>query len=265
MSALIEFQGFNKFFGDQQVLKGIDLSVQSGEVVVILGPSGCGKSTLLRCLNGLEVAHSGSLRFAGKELLDKTTDWRQVRQDVGMVFQSYHLFPHMSVLDNILLGPLKVQKREPREARAQAEKLLARVGLADKRDAFPRQLSGGQQQRIAIVRSLCMNPRVMLFDEVTAALDPEMVKEVLEVIQGLAREGMTLLIVTHEMAFARAVADRIVFMDGGRILEQNPPELFFTNPQTARAQQFLEKFSYVEALTSTTSLTTSQTKELELP
>ena len=257
MSALIEFQGFNKFFGDQQVLKGIDLSVQSGEVVVILGPSGCGKSTLLRCLNGLEVAHSGSLRFAGKELLDKTTDWRQVRQDVGMVFQSYHLFPHMSVLDNILLGPLKVQKREPREAREQAEKLLARVGLADKRDAFPRQLSGGQQQRIAIVRSLCMNPQVMLFDEVTAALDPEMVKEVLEVIQGLARDGMTLLIVTHEMAFARAVADRVVFMEAGRILEHNTPEEFFTNPQTARAQQFLEKFSFVSTLPK-------KTKELKL-
>ena len=248
MSALIEFQGFNKFFGEAQVLKGIDLSVQSGEVVVILGPSGCGKSTLLRCLNGLEVAHSGSLRFAGNELLDKKTDWRQVRQDIGMVFQSYHLFPHMSVLDNILLGPLKVQKRDPREAREQAEKLLDRVGLADKRDAFPRQLSGGQQQRIAIVRSLCMNPQVMLFDEVTAALDPEMVKEVLEVIQGLARDGMTLLIVTHEMAFARAVADRVVFMEAGRILEQNTPEEFFTNPQTARAQQFLEKFSFVSTL-----------------
>lgn len=248
MSALIEFQGFNKFFGEAQVLKGIDLSVQSGEVVVILGPSGCGKSTLLRCLNGLEVARSGSLRFAGNELLGKQTDWRQVRQDIGMVFQSYHLFPHMSVLDNILLGPLKVQKRDPREAREQAEKLLERVGLADKRDAFPRQLSGGQQQRIAIVRSLCMNPQVMLFDEVTAALDPEMVKEVLEVIQGLARDGMTLLIVTHEMAFARAVADRVVFMEAGRILEQNTPEAFFTNPQTARAQQFLEKFSFVSTL-----------------
>ncbi|OIN54464.1 amino acid ABC transporter ATP-binding protein [Pseudomonas costantinii] len=257
MSGLIEFQGFNKFFGEQQVLKGIDLSVQSGEVVVILGPSGCGKSTLLRCLNGLEVAHSGSLRFAGKELLNKATDWRQVRQDIGMVFQSYHLFPHMSVLDNILLGPLKVQKRDPREARDQAEKLLERVGLADKRDAFPRQLSGGQQQRIAIVRSLCMNPQVMLFDEVTAALDPEMVKEVLEVIQGLARDGMTLLIVTHEMAFARAVADRVVFMEAGRILEQNTPEEFFTNPQTARAQQFLEKFSFVSTLPK-------KTKELEL-
>ena len=257
MSALIEFQGFNKFFGEAQVLKGIDLSVQRGEVVVILGPSGCGKSTLLRCLNGLEVAHSGSLRLAGKELLDKHTDWRQVRQDVGMVFQSYHLFPHMSVLDNILLGPLKVQKRDPREAREQAQKLLERVGLADKRDAFPRQLSGGQQQRIAIVRSLCMNPQVMLFDEVTAALDPEMVKEVLEVIQDLARDGMTLLIVTHEMAFARAVADRVVFMEAGRILEHNTPEAFFTNPQTARAQQFLEKFSFVSTLPK-------KIKELEL-
>ncbi|MDI2593157.1 amino acid ABC transporter ATP-binding protein [Pseudomonas sp. 681] len=259
MSALIEFKGFNKFFGEQQVLKEIDLSVKPGEVIVILGPSGCGKSTLLRCLNGLEVAHSGSLIFSGRELLNKDTDWRDVRQQIGMVFQSYHLFPHMSVLDNLLLGPLKVQKRERREARAQAEALLERVGLLDKRDAFARQLSGGQQQRIAIVRSLCMNPKVMLFDEVTAALDPEMVKEVLEVIQGLTREGMTLLIVTHEMAFARAVADRIVFMDAGRILEQNPPETFFTNPQTARAQQFLEKFSYVEALPRKT-----QTKELEL-
>ncbi|WP_347903185.1 amino acid ABC transporter ATP-binding protein [Pseudomonas purpurea] len=248
MSALIEFKGFNKFFGEHQVLDGIDLSVKAGEVIVILGPSGCGKSTLLRCLNGLEVAHSGSLNFAGRELLGKTTDWREVRQQIGMVFQSYHLFPHMSVLDNLLLGPLKVQKRPVREAREQAEALLERVGLSDKRDAFPRQLSGGQQQRIAIIRSLCMNPQVMLFDEVTAALDPEMVKEVLEVIQGLARDGMTLLIVTHEMAFARAVADRIVFMDAGRILEQNPPETFFTNPQTARAQQFLEKFSFVEAL-----------------
>jgi polar amino acid transport system ATP-binding protein len=260
MSALIEFKGFNKFFGEHQVLKDIDLSVKPGEVIVILGPSGCGKSTLLRCLNGLEVAHGGSLKFIGRELLNKSTDWREVRQQIGMVFQNYHLFPHMSVLDNLLLGPVKVQKRDRRDARAQAEALLERVGLLDKRDAFPRQLSGGQQQRIAIVRSLCMNPKVMLFDEVTAALDPEMVKEVLEVIQGLAREGMTLLIVTHEMAFARAVADRIVFMDAGRILEQNPPEIFFTNPQTARAQQFLEKFSYVAALPKTT-----QTKELELP
>ena len=254
---LLRISALHTYYGDHHVLKGIDLIVQRGEVVLIFGPSGCGKSTLLRCLNGLEIAHSGSLRFAGKELLDKTIDWRQVRQDIGMVFQSYHLFPHMSVLDNILLGPLKVQKRDPREAREQAENLLERVGLADKRDAFPRQLSGGQQQRIAIVRSLCMNPQVMLFDEVTAALDPEMVKEVLEVIQDLARDGMTLLIVTHEMAFARAVADRVVFMEAGRILEHNTPEAFFTNPQTARAQQFLEKFSFVSTLPK-------KIKELEL-
>ena len=251
MTALIEFQGFNKYFGEHQVLAEVDLKVRTGEVVVILGPSGCGKSTLLRCLNGPEQAHSGHLRLDGQELLAPGTDWRQVRQRVGMVFQSYHLFGHMSVIDNLLLGPLKVQKRQRAEAQAQAEALLARVGLLDKRDAFPRQLSGGQQQRIAIVRSLCMNPQVMLFDEVTAALDPEMVKEVLQVIQGLARDGMTLLIVTHEMAFARAVADRIVFMEAGRILEQSDPESFFSQPRTARAQQFLDKFSFVESLPKT--------------
>lgn len=239
MSALIEFQGFNKFFGEQQVLKGIDLQVKSGEVIVILGPSGCGKSTLLRCLNGLETAHSGHLKFTGRELLDKATDWREIRQQIGMVFQSYHLFPHMSVLDNLLLGPLKVQKRERREARQQAEALLERVGLADKRDAFPRQLSGGQQQRIAIVRSLCMNPRVMLFDEVTAALDPEMVKEVLDTMISLADDGMTMICVTHEMGFARQVGDRVIFMDKGRVVESAAPEDFFRAPATARAREFL--------------------------
>ena len=181
MSALIEFKGFNKSFGEHPVLNNIDLTVQAGEVVVILGPSGCGKSTLLRCLNGLETAQGGSLKLEGRELLDAKTDWRQVRQQVGMVFQSYHLFGHMTVLDNLLLGPLKVQKRQRAEAVAQAEALLARVGLLDKRDAYPRQLSGGQQQRIAIVRSLCMNPRVMLFDEVTAALDPEMVLSLIHI------------------------------------------------------------------------------------
>jgi polar amino acid transport system ATP-binding protein len=245
MTALIELSAFNKRFGDTTVLRDVDLQVQEGEVVVILGPSGCGKSTLLRCLNGLEEGHSGRLTFASQSL-DAHTDWRLIRQQVGMVFQSYHLFPHITVLDNILLGPLRVQKRDPNEARQQAEALLARVGLGDKRDAYPRELSGGQQQRIAIVRALCMTPKVMLFDEVTAALDPEMVKEVLEVILDLAQDGMTLLIVTHEMAFARAVADRIVFMDGGRIAEQSDPESFFSAPQTARAQQFLERFSYVE-------------------
>ncbi len=245
MSALIELTRFSKNFGSAPVLQDVDLSVREGEVVVILGPSGCGKSTLLRCLNGLELGHAGQYRFAGQDL-PANTDWRQVRQQIGMVFQSYHLFPHMTVLENILLGPLSVQKRTRVDAQQQAETLLSRVGLLDKRDAYPRELSGGQQQRIAIVRALCMNPRVMLFDEVTAALDPEMVKEVLEVILDLARSGMTLLIVTHEMAFARAVADRILFMDGGRIAEQSDPESFFSAPQTARAQQFLEKFSYVE-------------------
>ncbi|MBF8674779.1 amino acid ABC transporter ATP-binding protein [Pseudomonas fulva] len=247
MTALIELAGFSKNFGSNPVLKAIDLSVREGEVVVILGPSGCGKSTLLRCLNGLELGHAGTYRFDGRQL-PGNGGWRAVRQEIGMVFQSYHLFPHMTVLDNILLGPVSVQKRPIHQARAQAETLLARVGLLDKRDAWPRELSGGQQQRIAIVRALCMHPRVMLFDEVTAALDPEMVKEVLEVILDLANSGMTLLIVTHEMAFARAVADRILFMDGGRITEQSTPETFFSSPQTARAQQFLEKFSYVENL-----------------
>ncbi|MBF8659584.1 MULTISPECIES: amino acid ABC transporter ATP-binding protein [Pseudomonas] len=247
MTALIELAGFSKNFGSNPVLNDIDLSVREGEVVVILGPSGCGKSTLLRCLNGLELGHAGTYRFAGRQL-PGNGGWRAVRQEIGMVFQSYHLFPHMTVLDNILLGPVNVQKRPVHQVRAQAETLLARVGLLDKRDAWPRELSGGQQQRIAIVRALCMHPKVMLFDEVTAALDPEMVKEVLEVILDLADSGMTLLIVTHEMAFARAVADRVLFMDGGRITEQSTPETFFSSPQTARAQQFLEKFSYVENL-----------------
>ncbi|MEB8055906.1 amino acid ABC transporter ATP-binding protein [Pseudomonas fulva] len=247
MTALIELAGFSKNFGSNPVLNHIDLSVREGEVVVILGPSGCGKSTLLRCLNGLELGHAGTYRFAGRQL-PGNGGWRAVRQEIGMVFQSYHLFPHMTVLDNILLGPVNVQKRPVHQVRAQAETLLARVGLLDKRDTWPRELSGGQQQRIAIVRALCMHPKVMLFDEVTAALDPEMVKEVLEVILDLADSGMTLLIVTHEMAFARAVADRVLFMDGGRITEQSTPETFFSSPQTARAQQFLEKFSYVENL-----------------
>ncbi|WP_286917391.1 MULTISPECIES: amino acid ABC transporter ATP-binding protein [Pseudomonas] len=245
MSALIELASFSKKFADTPVLTDIDLRVSEGEVVVILGPSGCGKSTLLRCLNGLELGHSGTFTFDGQRL-PANADWRRVRQQIGMVFQSYHLFPHMTVLQNVLLGPLQVQKRDAQEARQQAEALLARVGLAERANAYPRELSGGQQQRIAIVRALCMNPKVMLFDEVTAALDPEMVKEVLEVILDLAQGGMTMLIVTHEMAFARAVADRILFMDRGRIAEQNDPETFFSAPQTARAQQFLERFSYVE-------------------
>lgn len=247
MNPLLQLSGFNKAFQGTPVLKDIDLSVREGEVVVILGPSGCGKSTLLRCLNGLEQGDSGSLAFAGRPL-DARSDWREVRQQVGMVFQSYHLFPHLRVLDNLLLGPLKVQRRLRAEAEEQARALLARVGLGHKAEAWPRELSGGQQQRIAIVRALCMNPRALLFDEVTAALDPEMVKEVLEVILDLAGAGMTLLIVTHELAFARAVADRILFMDAGRIAEESDPESFFSAPRSPRARQFLERFSFMENL-----------------
>ncbi|MGE6133089.1 amino acid ABC transporter ATP-binding protein [Aeromonas salmonicida] len=247
MTPLLELELVSKQFGQNRVLDKVSLSVRAGEVIVILGPSGCGKSTLLRTLNGLEPIQGGEIRFDGV-LLDGATDWQRVRQRIGMVFQSYHLFPNLTVLENVLLGPLQVQKRERQEALLQAEQLLTRIGLWEKRHDYPRQLSGGQQQRIAIVRALCMNPQVMLFDEVTAALDPEMVQEVLEVLRDLAGSGMTLLIVTHEMAFARAVADRIVFMDGGHILEQAAPHQFFDNPRSQRARQFLAKFSYTDVI-----------------
>ncbi|WP_421317287.1 amino acid ABC transporter ATP-binding protein [Aeromonas veronii] len=247
MTPLLELGSVSKQFGPNLVLDRISLSVHAGEVIVILGPSGCGKSTLLRTLNGLEPIQGGEIRFDGV-LLDGATDWQRVRQRIGMVFQSYHLFPNLTVLENVLLGPLQVQKRERAEALLQAEQLLTRIGLWERRHDYPRQLSGGQQQRIAIVRALCMNPQVMLFDEVTAALDPEMVQEVLEVIRDLAGSGMTLLIVTHELAFARAVADRIVFMDGGHILEQASPHQFFDNPRSQRARQFLAKFSYTNVI-----------------
>jgi len=246
MTPLLELGSVSKQFGPNLVLDRISLSVRAGEVIVILGPSGCGKSTLLRTLNGLEPIQGGEIRFDGV-LLDGATDWQRVRQRIGMVFQSYHLFPNLTVLENVLLGPLQVQKRERAEALLQAEQLLTRIGLWERRHDYPRQLSGGQQ-RIAIVRALCMNPQVMLFDEVTAALDPEMVQEVLEVIRDLAGSGMTLLIVTHELAFARAVADRIVFMDGGHILEQAAPHQFFDNPRSQRARQFLAKFSYTNVI-----------------
>ncbi len=243
MTPLLELNAVSKQFGQNRVLDEVSLTVNAGEVIVILGPSGCGKSTLLRTLNGLEPIQGGDIRFDG-ELLDANTDWQRLRQRIGMVFQSYHLFPNLTVLENVLLGPVQVQKRERAEALLQAEQLLTRIGLWERRHDYPRQLSGGQQQRIAIVRALCMNPQVMLFDEVTAALDPEMVQEVLEVIRDLAGSGMTLLIVTHELAFAQAVADRIVFMDGGHILEQAAPHQFFDNPRSQRARQFLAKFSY---------------------
>lgn len=225
-------------------MDNIDLTIHKGEVVVILGPSGCGKSTLLRCLNGLEAIQGGEIRLSGKNIAGKDANWQEIRQQIGMVFQNYDLFPHMTVLENILLGPLKVQKREKKEAVEQARQLLDRVGLLDRQDSYPRQLSGGQKQRIAIVRALCMNPEIMLFDEVTAALDPEMVREVLDVILGLARQGMTMVIVTHEMGFAKAVADRIVFIDAGKICETATPDEFFSNPRTERARQFLNIFQY---------------------
>lgn len=241
---LLEIQEIHKKFDNKKILKGVSISLHKGEVLVVLGPSGCGKSTLLRCINGLEEIQSGDIKFKDESLTNKNIDWQKIRQNIGMVFQNYELFPHMTVIENILLGPLKVQKRDKDEALAKAEELLDRVGLLDRKDAYPRQLSGGQKQRIAIVRALCMNPEIILFDEVTASLDPEMVREVLEVILDLAKEGMTMVIVTHEMGFAQAVADRIVFMDEGKICELSEPKEFFTSPKTERAQHFLNIFQY---------------------
>ena len=242
--ALLEVTELSKSYGEKQILKNISLEIDTGEVVVLLGPSGCGKSTLLKCLNGLEPIQSGDIKLEGNSLLDKNVDWKEVRQKIGMVFQNYELFPHMTVLQNITLGPTVVQKRDKKEVLEQAKILLEKVGLLDRMDSFPRQLSGGQKQRIAIVRALCMNPEIMLFDEVTASLDPEMVREVLDVILGLAKQGMTMVIVTHEMSFAEAVADKIVFLEEGSICEIAKPHEFFTNPRTERAKQFLNIFQY---------------------
>jgi len=229
------------------ILQQIDLSVRSGEVVVILGPSGCGKSTLLRCINGLEPLSGGHVEFAG-DRLDANSDWTCLRRNIGMVFQHYQLFPHLNVLDNLCLSPVvaKGESRAVVEERALA--LLAKVGLADKASALPRQLSGGQQQRVAIARALCMQPQLMLFDEITAALDPEMVLEVLQVLRDLADDGMTMLLVTHELSFAEAIADRIVFMDAGRIVEVGRPQQFFQQPQSSRAQQFLNHFQQLQQM-----------------
>ena len=240
----LQVSGLIKKFGEDTVLNGIDLSVRQGEVVVVLGPSGCGKSTLLRCMNGLETPTAGTILLDGEPISAGDRNITRQRQKIGMVFQSYDLFPHKTILDNVTLAPRKVLKRPKAEAEADAQRLLERVGLWEKRNAYPRELSGGQKQRVAIVRALCMNPEVMLFDEVTAALDPEMVREVLDVMLELARQGMTMVIVTHEMRFARAIADRVVFLDGGVIVEQSPPEIFFTNPRTQRARDFLQTFTY---------------------
>ena len=241
---ILKIEHLHKAFGDNVILKDFDLTVKSGEVIVIIGPSGCGKSTLLRCINGLEDIQSGNIYVDEQTVVQGSKDLSEIRQKIGMVFQSYDLFPHMTVLQNITLAPMKVQKRKKAEVEKEAIALLERVGLADKKDSFPRQLSGGQKQRVAIVRALCMHPEIMLFDEVTAALDPEMVYEVLQTMLELAQSGKTMLIVTHEMSFARAIADRILFLDGGELVEEASPEEFFTAPKTERARKFLQTFEY---------------------
>ena len=240
MATFIEIKNAVKTFGSLQALGGVDLSVQKGEVVLIIGPSGSGKSTLLRSINRLERLDSGSITIDGESVTDEGSDIRHIRQEVGMVFQSFNLFPHLKVIDNITLSPTIVLKKGKEEALGNARRLLAKVGLSEKEQAWPDQLSGGQQQRVAIARALAMNPKVMLFDEPTSALDPEMIKEVLDVMTDLAREGMTMLIVSHEMGFARAAADRIIFMDSGQIVEEAPPETFFTSPREERTRRFLE-------------------------
>ena len=242
---LLQVKNLRKAYGDNVVLRDVSLTVRQGEVTVIIGPSGCGKSTLLRCLNGLEDIQAGEILLEGQPLQKDGKSICAMRQKIGMVFQSYDLFPHLTVLENILLAPMKVQKRKRAEAEREALALLERVGLADRRNDYPRQLSGGQKQRIAIVRALIMHPKILLLDEITAALDPEMVHEVLEVVLDLARHGSTMLIVTHEMAFAKAAAHRILFLENGTIAEESSnPQSFFTTPTTPRARQFLQSLEY---------------------
>ena len=238
---MIKLQQLYKSFGELEILKGIDLEIAKGEVVVIIGPSGSGKSTLLRCMNMLEVPTSGEIIFEGEVINDKKHDINKTREKMGMVFQSFNLFPHMSVIDNITLAPIKVKQMKREEAEAIGMELLSKVGLSDKAKAYPGQLSGGQKQRIAIARALAMQPHVMLFDEPTSALDPEMVGEVLEVMKSLAADGMTMVIVTHEMGFAREVGDRIILMDGGQIVEQGTPQQLFNESREARTKNFLSK------------------------
>ena len=244
--ALLEIKNIKKSFDDHVIIKDLSLSVEKGEVIVILGPSGCGKSTLLRCINGLETIQGGEILLDGELISNRQKDMHFIRQKIGMVFQSYDLFPHLNVMKNLLLGPKHAHELnlDMKEVEKEAEAWLERVGLADKKFAYPRQLSGGQKQRVAIVRMLCLHPEVMLFDEVTAALDPEMVREVLDVMMDLANAGKTMLIVTHQMQFARAVADKIVFMDEGEIVEISTPKEFWTNPKTERAKKFLSNFEF---------------------
>ena len=239
---VLEIKNLKKSFDGNGVLDGIDLAMGDGEVVVVVGPSGCGKSTLLRCVNGLETPDSGEILLDGKAI--SGMDMVQVRRQIGMVFQSYDLFGHMDVLGNLSLGPVKALKRNKDEVEAEAVQALSRVGLADKLHALPRQLSGGQKQRVALVRAMLMKPRMLLLDEITAALDPEMVREVLNVVLDLARDGMTMMIVTHEMRFAEAVADRVLFLEGGSVVEEGKPVNFFHHPQTQRAREFLDTFEF---------------------
>ncbi|MGE5508743.1 MAG: amino acid ABC transporter ATP-binding protein [Chitinophagales bacterium] len=238
---MIRFSGVHKYYGKHHVLKGVTEEIFAGETVVVIGPSGSGKSTMLRCINRLEEIQQGQLLVDGFDLAHPQTDLTRLRAEIGMVFQHFHLYPHMTVLDNITLAPRKVRKMPRPEAEALGMDLLRRVGLPDKSQAYPAQLSGGQQQRVAIARGLAMKPKIMLFDEPTSALDPEMIGEVLDVMKGLAHQGMTLVVVTHEMGFAREVADRVLFMDDGLVIERGTPEHFFQNPQEARTKAFLEK------------------------
>lgn len=242
METLLEIKNLVKKFDNHIVLNDINLSVAKGEVIVILGASGCGKSTLLRCINGLETTNSGKIIFKGREINTPKTDLREIRQKIGMVFQSYELFPHMSVLENIILAPMKVEKRQKDEVINEACTLLRRFNLLMKKDSMPNSLSGGQKQRVAIIRALCMKPEILLFDEVTASLDPEMAYEVSNVILELAKDGMTMIIVTHEMKFAKSIASKIIFLDNGVIAESSSPQDFFTNPKSMRAKNFLSIF-----------------------
>lgn len=241
---MIEIKNIRKNFSKNEVLKNINTEIKKGDKVVIIGPSGSGKSTLLRCMNLLETPTSGSIIFQGDDITDKKTDINKIRQKMGMVFQHFNLFPHLTVLENIMLAPVKLNLQTKEEAEENALNLLERIGLSDKKDEYPAMLSGGQKQRIAIVRSLAMKPEIMLFDEPTSALDPEMIGEVLKLMKNLAEDGMTMVVVTHEMGFAKSVANRILFMDEGQILEENTPQDFFSNPVHERSKEFLSKILY---------------------
>ncbi len=238
---IINIKGLNKWYGDFHVLKDVDLEVKEGEIIVVCGPSGSGKSTLIRCVNFLEQFQEGSIVVDGIELSDDVKKIRQVRSEVSMVFQHFNLFPHLSIVDNLTLAPIWVHNKTKKDARDKALKLLDRVGIRDQAEKYPNQLSGGQQQRVAIARALCTSPKIMLFDEPTSALDPEMISEVLDVMVELAKDGITMICVTHEMGFAKKVADRIIFMDEGQIVEENTPDNFFNNPESARLQLFLDQ------------------------